>query len=483
LLTASQTAAEVPPPASIGRRGRAGWLVALLTILAAAITPGHARAENATGSFLHVSDIHFDPFATPGVAASLLPLNVDRWQARLVAAPDQTMARFGEDTNFPLLDSALAAMHAAARDVDFIIYTGDMLAHRFEDKAAKALQVEPRSSLVQAMAVETTIFVAKALARVASGRPVIIALGNNDAACGDYRIDPGGPYLAATRNTVRELLGNLEIDPGFDRTYAAGGYYAVRHPARPDITILVLNDVLWSNEYRDACGSDGVRAGTVMLDWLEAELRQHEARGRKVWLVHHIPIGYDSYSTSHAADAPCPARPVPYLRQPFADAFVQLIKRYSSIIDAGFAGHIHYDDFRLVVAPGGGAVAVEKIAPGISPIFGQNPGFLVFSYARRTGRPIDYAAHYLSNLGAARLARDGQWREEYEFTRRYGQRRFSPAAVATVLRRLKRRGTTQRDYRMLYNVSRGELASSVLPAYACAIANIDRRSFDACYCR
>jgi len=51
------------------------------------------------------------------------------------------------------------------------------------------------------------------------------------------------------------------------------------------------------------------------------------------------------------------------------------------------------------------------------------------------------------------------------------------------LRRLKRRGTTQRDYRMLYNVSRGELASSVLPAYACAIANIDRRSFDACYCR
>src|SRR6185295_12261753 len=153
-----------------------------------------------------------------------------------------------------------AAMHAAARDVDFIIYTGDMLAHRFEDKAAKAFQVEPRSSLVQAMSVETTIFVAKALARVASGRPVIIALGNNDAACGDYRIDPGGPYLAATRNTVRELLGNLEIDPDFDRTYAAGGYYAVRHPARPDITILVLNDVLWSNEYRDACGSDGVRA-------------------------------------------------------------------------------------------------------------------------------------------------------------------------------------------------------------------------------
>ena len=126
---------------------------------------------------------------------------------------------------------------------------------------------------------------------------------------------------------------------------------------------------------------------------------------------------------------------------------------------------------------------MEKIAPAISPIFGQNPGFLVFSYARRTGRPIDYVAHGLANLGPARSAPDGQWQKEYAFTRRYGQRRFSPAAVAAVLRRLKRRGATQRDYRMLYNVGRGELAASVLPAYVCAIANIDRPSFDACYCR
>jgi hypothetical protein len=458
-------------------------MVALLAALAAAIAPDHAWADSVNGKFLHVSDIHFDPFATPGMAASLFPLNVDQWPARLIAAPDQTMSRFGEDTNFPLLDSGLAAMHAAARDVDFTIYTGDMLAHGFEEKAAAALKVGPRSPLVQAMAVQTTIFVAKALGRIAPGRPVIIALGNNDAACGDYSIDPGGAYLRATRSTVRELLGNLEIAPDFDRTYAAGGYYAVRHPARPDITILVLNDVLWSNEYRDACGSDGGQAGTLMLDWLKAELSRHEARARKVWLVHHIPIGYDSYSTSHAAGAPCPARPVPYLRQPFADAFVQLIKRYSRIIDAGFAGHVHFDDFRLVPASGGGAASVEKIAPAISPIFGQNPGFLVFSYARRTGRPIDYVAHGLANLGPARSAPDGQWQKEYAFTRRYGQRRFSPAAVAAVLRRLKRRGATQRDYRMLYNVGRGELAASVLPAYVCAIANIDRPSFDACYCR
>jgi len=50
--------------------------------------------------------------------------------------------------------------------------------------------VDARSSLVQAFAASTTMFVARALGRAASGRPVIISLGNNDAGGGDYRIDP-----------------------------------------------------------------------------------------------------------------------------------------------------------------------------------------------------------------------------------------------------------------------------------------------------
>jgi sphingomyelin phosphodiesterase acid-like 3 len=282
---------------------------------------------------------------------------------------------------------------------------------------------------------------------------------------------------------VRELLGNLEIDADFDQTWMAGGYYGVRHPARPNITILVVNDVLWSSEYRDACGSGGLAAGKAMLEWLRMRLEHHEKNGGKVWLVHHIPIGFDAYATSHAAGARCPARPVPFLREPFASDFIALIRDHSGVIDAGFAGHVHHDDFRLVVSRRGRAVAAEKIAPGISPIFGQNPGFHVFSYDRRTGRPTDYATHYLTNLAEGGAARDARWTREYSFARRFRQRRYSVAAVASVWRRLQRRGMTRRDFRRLYNVGRGELATSVLPAYACAIGHLDRQSFDACYCR
>ena len=484
MAAAMAAVAPAPPAAGTERKRVAAWFIVFLSLmLAAAVAPEKSMAAGERGTFLHVSDIHFDPFATPGIADALLPLNVDRWRDRLSRAPDQMMASFGKDTNFPLLDSALAALRAAAPEADFTIFTGDLLAHEFEAKAAKAFGVDERSTLVQAFAVATTNFVARMLGRAIPSRPVIIALGNDDAACGDYRIDPGGPYLAATRGTVRELLGNLEIDADFDRTWLAGGYYGVRHPARPDITILVINDVLWSSEYRDACGADGLAAGKAMLEWLRMRLEHHRKTGGKVWLVHHIPIGYDAYATSRVTGERCPARPVPFLRQPFAHDFVELIRDHSAVIDAGFAGHIHHDDFRLVMSRRGQAVAAEKIAPGISPIFGQNPGFHLFTYDRLTGRPTDYGTHYLANLAAGIAAHDGRWEKEYNFTRRYGQRRYSPAAVANLWRRLQRNGPTERTFRTLYNVSRGLLAMKMFPAYACAIGHLDRKSFDACYCR
>ena len=122
------------------------------------------------------------------------------------------------------------------------------------------------------------------------------------------------------------------------------------------------------------------------------------------------------------------ARPAPFLRQPFAHDFVELIRDHSAVIDAGFAGHIHHDDFRLVMSRRGQAVAAEKIAPGISPIFGQNPGFHLFTYDRLTGRPTDYSTHYLANLAAGIAAHDGRWEKSTA----------SPAATVSVAIRRRR---------------------------------------------
>ena len=205
MAAAMAAVAPAPPAAGTERKRVAAWFIVLSPM------PRHgcrAREEQGSRRERHLPACvrhSLRPVCHAGDRRCASPLNVDRWRDRLSRAPDQMMASFGKDTNFPLLDSALAALRAAAPEADFTIFTGDLLAHEFEAKAAKAFGVDERSTLVQAFAVATTNFVARMLGRAIPSRPVIIALGNDDAACGDYRIDPGGPYLAATRGTVREF--------------------------------------------------------------------------------------------------------------------------------------------------------------------------------------------------------------------------------------------------------------------------------------
>ena len=208
------------------------------------------------------------------------------------------------------------------------------------------------------------------------GKPVIVALGNNDASCGDYHIDPGGSYLAATRETVRRLVGAHLVAPDFDETYAAGGYYALRHPTAPDVDIIVLDDVLWSERYVNSCGTSeaGMAAAKGMMAWLGKRLAEARDHGGHIWLVHHIPVGIDPIATVKSNAASCPAKVVSYLKEPFASGYLKLLIDYADVIQASFTGHIHFDDYRLIGDGGGPALDVEKIAPGISPIFGQNPG-------------------------------------------------------------------------------------------------------------
>lgn len=223
----------------------------LLVGTAAAVCPAPAAAEP-TGAFAVVSDIHFDPFDPDGLARTLAVTDAEDWMARFAALPPGPASQYGKDTNHVLLSSALAAIARTAAGADFAIVPGDLLSHGFEDDTAKALGVPLGSAAQQAFAQRTTIFVAEALGEALAGKPVILALGNNDSDCGDYEIEPGGDYLAATRETVRALAGADLVAPDFDATYAAGGYYAARHPTVADTLILVVNDVLWSERYQNA---------------------------------------------------------------------------------------------------------------------------------------------------------------------------------------------------------------------------------------
>jgi hypothetical protein len=447
-----------------GNAIRAG-AVALLIALGLA----NPAAAEPSGTFAFVSDIHFNPFDPPALAPSLAAADVAGWPAAFATVTGEARSPHGEDTNHPLLASALAAVAATAASADFAVVTGDFL----------ALGPSADPALVAGLTVKTTLFVAEGIAAALPGKPVFLALGNNDSSCGDYRIEPGGSYLAETKEIVRRLAGPDRVAPDFDRTYAAGGYYAANHPTVADTLIVSVNDVLWSKNYQDACGADGAAAGAAMLDWLRGVLAAQKAAGGHVWMIHHIPWGIDPYSTDRASHAACPATIVPFMKEPFASGFLALLRDYAGVITASFSGHVHFDDYRLLAGASGRTVLVDKIAPAISPVFGQNPGFQMFDYDAATGAPTDFSTWYLANLEDDAPA---DWLEEYRFSEAYDVPGYSAAAVDTVAGELAAAGPARDTFRRLYNVGHGALSPVAFPAYLCAITAADPAAFDACYC-
>ena len=246
--------------------------------------------------------------------------------------------------------------------------------------------------------------------------------------------------------------------------------------------ILVINDVLWSTEYRDACGTRGAAAADAMMDWMEQRLSEASRAGEQAWLVHHIPSGIDPYATLQAQPGlSCAARTRPLLREPYASRFIGLLRDYSGTIQANLSGHTHQDSYRLVTI-GGGAAGVEKMAPSISPIFGNNPGFHLFDYDTRSGALRDFSTWYLSNLDQAARGAVAEWRREYVFTQAYAQPDYSPGSVARLVEQFARPGSAEAAFRHFYPVGHGEIGIDAMPVQVCSIGHLDALSFAACHC-
>jgi sphingomyelin phosphodiesterase acid-like 3 len=467
-----------------------GFRQALCAILLAltwlATTSMSVRASEPSGIIAVVSDIHFNPFTTRDFAVRLAGSELTAWPSIFASVSGQGFSGRGEDTNQLLLASALGALSSSAGSTDLVIVSGDLLAHRFEELAAHALGTSPDSRTVRTLTAKTALYVADALRTALPDRPILIALGNNDSECGDYQLEPGGAFLALMSNTVRDLAGADRLAPDFNQTFQAGGYYAMRHPTLADVTILVVNDVLWSTDYQDTCGTDGAETAEAMMAWLERRLGDARAAGQRIWLVHHIPVGIDPYATLQApARLSCPAQVTPFLKEPSASRFEMLLREYAATIQASFSGHIHQDSYRLVM-DAGAAVGVEKVTPSISPIFGNNPGFHVLDYDWHTGDVTDFSTWYLVNLEQTSATTPGEWRREYVFTEAYAKQAYSAAAIKQIADAMLEPGAEgegiRNTFRRLYPVSHGEIASGELAAYACAIGNLAPSTYTACYC-
>ena len=145
----------------------------------------------------------------------------------------------------PCCSSSLQAMRSRQPDAKFMTVSGDLIAHSFSCRYTTLLPGSTQSDY-QAFVLKTLSFVMGELRASFPGVPVYVALGNNDTACGDYRLDAGSDFLARTGRIVAEGLPPSQQQQAL-KVFAKGGYYSLTMAApMRDTRLIVVNDLFLS---------------------------------------------------------------------------------------------------------------------------------------------------------------------------------------------------------------------------------------------
>jgi hypothetical protein len=333
------------------------------------------------------------------------------------------------------------------------------------------------------------------------GTKIFITPGNNDNDCGDYTIVPNGTFLSDTAPVAKQLAGG---DDEFSNQWKSLGGFNVPHPTIPGVRIISFNSIFFSQLYdprssREGCKQVSTNGGTELIKWLESDLDAAKRDGKRVWLMFHIPPGIDGYATAMkndslvvggaVDDAETCGKSITTMWKLDADQhidwtkdFESLLEKYSGTVVAGFAAHIHSDDFRLI-GPAGAARKFVLLDPAISPIYGQNPGFRVVTY-RRDGTVIDQTTYYLTNLKCASSKTKGKWKEEYTFTRQWKAQTLDAANLSSVYNQVvadpKARERWLEDFAVLGPTLQDE--KRFVRALYCADEGLSVEDYKKCYC-
>jgi sphingomyelin phosphodiesterase acid-like 3 len=476
----------------VRRNKRRHFPLAILAILAFLASSARSLAAPANGPFSIVSDIHFNPFFDPSLVANLVSAPANRWEPILNRSHATSYSPYGQDTNWPLLQSALDAVRTTEPHPALLMITGDLLAHGFPRAYAGATH-DTDPVHYRAFVLKTVTFLAWELRRRFPKTQILLTPGNNDDECGDYQIQADGPFLNDTAALARALARG---SGSFIADWKALGSYAVRPTNVRGVRIVSVNSVFFSNKYQAAnfaggCSQVDSTAASSTFTWLEAALSQARQANEKVWIMFHIPPGIDGFSSmlqyrrlqagGAIADL-CSKAIVPMWKPEWTARFEGILHDYQSTVTATFAGHDHTDDFRVLRAnePGEAFVLID---PPVSPIYGQNPAFRVVSFTEG-GRLANQSTYYLTNLTSAGSGVPGNWTREYSFAEEWQREQLDSASLKSVYDRIRSDAAVRARWLNILNVSssRDTVPAQGVGNLDCAIEALDPATYKNCYC-
>lgn len=473
------------------RQAQRWWLgVAVWSVLAASSSVAATQGSR----FLWVSDIHFNPMADAALVNDLVKAEPAQWEAILDRTSPATFSQYKSDTNWWLLKSALEEFPRTVRHPAFVMVTGDLLAHGFPQSFREATHDDDQQHY-RAFVLKTVEFLGLELQRRFPRTRIYITPGNNDNDCGDYTIQPGGAFLNDTATIAQQLADG---DEAFALSWKALGSFNVAHPTVANARVVSFNSIFWSQKYQALSSEEGCKAvassaGADLMAWLEKELGAAALAHEKVWLMFHIPPGIDGYAsaskrenagTGGSAESAetCGQAIVPMWKVEWTEQFDALLQKYKATVVAGFAAHIHSDDYR-VIGSGDEGRGFVLLGPAVSPIYGQNPAFRVVSY-RDDGTLLDQATYYLTNLPQATAKKKGRWKMEYTYARQWKAHAVNAASLSAVYEQVAKDERARQEWLRLYTVGGPALEGDkpIVRALYCADIGLSVEQYRQCWC-
>lgn len=431
-------------------------------------------SPQANANFFALSDIHFNPFfSCQGktipcpVIQKLSAANYKQWPAILQHADGQTMSLYYQDSNFGLVKSTLDEVSKAAiqHHPRFAIITGDFQSHGFLENY-RHFSGDTSLTHYHEFVKKFFEFLSFELRQALPGIPIYAALGNNDG-YQDYFASPANSFFKDLLPSWSLLLATSNTH--WRKDFAYGGYYSIKLPHQ---RLIVLNTSFFSSKGE---GKNIKLGAKTEMNWLARQLQEAHLHHEKVWMIMHIPPGVDAYKTSQT--------PFGYISQfwhpDYSKAVLAEISKYADEITGIFAGHTHADAFEVIKTAS--TPVFISITPAISPLFGNNSGFKVYSYNPNSAEIKNFQVYYLPHiLNSKEIA---HWQLEYDFNQTY-QPHCSTCALIDGMLNMPKSGKLAEAYQQYYTVNNPTAqpihAGKWLPYYWCAIYNITKEDYKNC---
>ena len=298
--------------------------------------------------------------------------------------------------------------------------------------------------------------------RAAAGTiPVVFAVGNCDSYTG---YGPDSVFLASTADSYyTELLNGLPDQQVFMNTFLAGGYYSL-DLFEEQLKVISLNTIMCSSLIME----DYSAQVSAQFTWLSAQLASARMAGQKVWIVMHVPLGIYISGVTESSGQLTGVTMMWY--DEYQTSFLSILAEYPGLISFALAGHTHMDEYRILSPE-----CVLDVTPGISPVFGNDPAYKIFTVDNGTFAPVDYRS-----IKYPLAAAPNSFSDYYLFTQAYSMPSCSTASLIQLIPELAANSAAQALFRSYYysgSASQNTITTLNWPVYWSCVGNVTELDF------